>query len=296
MFERFDEGARRVLVLAKEEARLLDHDYIGTEHLLVGLIGEGDGVAAEVLRSFDVAIEVVRAKVAAASGASATPYGGSPPFTPRAKKVLELSRCEAADLGDAHIGSEHLLLGLLREGQGLAAQVLVALAGSLIAVRQEVGRVLAGGLWLCGLDASGVVPTDAPLRAAELFPPDDAAALLAVELVAEVTTHRTEQADVEYDTCLYQALPLPEISVSVAAARVSQAAFDSSGGPSAKAQRVEGLGDAATYSAARQTLRVLVGTTLFVVKVSAHRRPRTVAMAVARRVLANLEDGDPVGR
>jgi ATP-dependent Clp protease ATP-binding subunit ClpC len=125
MFERFTDRARRVVVLAQTEARLLNHNYIGTEHILLGLIHEGEGVAARALESLGVSLEAVRAGVRSIIGEGASASTGHIPFTPRAKKVLELSLREAIQLGHNYIGTEHILLGLLREGQGVAAQVLV---------------------------------------------------------------------------------------------------------------------------------------------------------------------------
>jgi Clp amino terminal domain, pathogenicity island component len=142
MFERFTDRARRVVVLAQEEARLLNHNYIGTEHILLGLIHEGEGVAAKALESLGISLEAVRAQVEEIIGQGQSAPTGHIPFTPRAKKVLELSLREALQLGHNYIGTEHILLGLLREGQGVGAQVLVKLGGSPDRVRQEVIRVL----------------------------------------------------------------------------------------------------------------------------------------------------------
>jgi hypothetical protein len=144
VFERFTDRARRVLVLAQEEARLLGHPFIGTEHILLGLIHEGDGVAAQAMHRLGISLEDVRDKVHDAVGPSATPPTGSPPFTPRAKKVLELSLREALQLGHNYIGTEHILLGLVREGEGVAARVLVSLGLELAAVRQEVVQLVSG--------------------------------------------------------------------------------------------------------------------------------------------------------
>ncbi|HTW08629.1 MAG TPA: Clp protease N-terminal domain-containing protein [Acidimicrobiales bacterium] len=143
MFERFTDAARRVLVLAQEEARLLNHNFIGTEHVLLGMLREGEGVAAQALTALDISLSDARAKVEAAIG-SATTSVGSPPFTPRVKKVLELSLREALQLGHTYIGTEHILLGIAREGEGLAAQILVASGADLARVRQEVIRLLPG--------------------------------------------------------------------------------------------------------------------------------------------------------
>ena len=147
MFERFTDRARRVLVLAQEEARLLNHNFIGTEHILLGLIHEGEGVAAKALESLGVSLEAVREKVAETTG-PAGPAGssttGSPPFSPRAKRVLELSLREALQLGHNYIGTEHMLLALVREGEGVAAQVLVGLGADPPRVRQQVIQLLSG--------------------------------------------------------------------------------------------------------------------------------------------------------
>ncbi len=144
VFERFTDRARRVLVLAQEEARLLNHNFIGTEHILLGLIHEGDGVAAQALEQLGISLEAVRQKVEETIGLSGTAPTGSPPFTPRAKKVLELSLREALQLGHNYIGTEHILLGLVREGEGVAAQVLVSLGADLARVRQQVVQLLSG--------------------------------------------------------------------------------------------------------------------------------------------------------
>ena len=143
MFERFTDRARRVVVLAQEEARLLNHNYIGTEHILLGLIHEGEGVAAKALESLGISLEAVRAQVEEIIGHGGTAPSGHIPFTPRAKKVLELSLREALQLGHNYIGTEHILLGLIREGEGVAAQVLVKLGADLGRVRQQVIQFLA---------------------------------------------------------------------------------------------------------------------------------------------------------
>jgi ATP-dependent Clp protease ATP-binding subunit ClpC len=144
VFERFTDRARRVVVLAQEEARMLNHNYIGTEHLLLGLIHEGEGVAAKALQSLDVALDAVRRQVEEIIGQGQDAPGGHIPFTPRAKKVLELSLREALQLGHNYIGTEHILLGLIREGEGVAAQVLVKLGADRERVRQQVIQLVAG--------------------------------------------------------------------------------------------------------------------------------------------------------
>jgi ATP-dependent Clp protease ATP-binding subunit ClpC len=144
MFERFTDRARRVVVLAQEEARMLNHNYIGTEHILLGLIHEGEGVAAKGLESLGISLEAVRAQVEEIIGQGQQAPSGHIPFTPRAKKVLELSLREALQLGHNYIGTEHILLGLIREGEGVAAQVLVKLGADLTRVRQQVIQLLSG--------------------------------------------------------------------------------------------------------------------------------------------------------
>jgi len=144
LFERFTDRARRVVVLAQEEARLLNHNYIGTEHILLGLIHEGEGVAAKALESLGISLEGVRGQVEELIGQGGSSPSGHIPFTPRAKKVLELSLREALQLGHNYIGTEHILLGLIREGEGVAAQVLVKLGADLSRVRQQVIQLLSG--------------------------------------------------------------------------------------------------------------------------------------------------------
>ena len=144
MFERFTDRARRVVVLAQEEARMLNHNYIGTEHILLGLIHEGEGVAATALQSLGIALEGVRQQVEEIIGQGQQAPSGHIPFTPRAKKVLELSLREALQLGHNYIGTEHILLGLIREGDGVAAQVLVKLGADVNRVRQQVLQLLSG--------------------------------------------------------------------------------------------------------------------------------------------------------
>ena len=132
------------MVLAQEEARLLNHSYIGTEHILLGLIHEGEGVAAKALESLSISLEAVRNQVEEIIGQGGSSPSGHIPFTPRAKKVLELSLREALQLGHNYIGTEHILLGLIREGEGVAAQVLVKLGADLSRVRQQVIQLLSG--------------------------------------------------------------------------------------------------------------------------------------------------------
>jgi len=144
MFEMFTDRARRVVVQAQDEARTLNHDFIGTEHLLLGLVGEGKGAAVAALESLGISLEAVRQRVEdIVPPGQVEVWTGHIPFTPRAKKVLELSLSEAKLLGHRYIGTEHILLGLLREGEGVAAQVLIALGADLEGTRERVVQVLA---------------------------------------------------------------------------------------------------------------------------------------------------------
>lgn len=164
VFERMTDRSRRVLVFAQEEARLLDHNFMGTEHILLGLIREDEGIAAAALKALDISLEPVRMRVAETIGLVGTASTGSPPFTPRAKKVLELAFREALQLGHSYIGTEHLLLGLVREGEGVGAQVLRSLGADLHRVRQEVIGLLSGhqGKESVGADDSRPQLSDVP--------------------------------------------------------------------------------------------------------------------------------------
>jgi ATP-dependent Clp protease ATP-binding subunit ClpA len=162
VFERFTERARQVVVLAQDEARALEHNYIGTEHLLLGLLREDEGLAARILEALDITVEEVRAQVARIVGRGDALTMGQIPFTPRAKKVLELSLREALSLGHNYIGTEHVLLGLVREDEGVAARILLDFGADAEAIRNEVIRTLGG---------SGRAP-EAAERPTEDFPPE----------------------------------------------------------------------------------------------------------------------------
>jgi len=142
MFERFTDRARRVLVYAQEEARDLEHDFIGTEHILLGLIREGDGVAAKALDILGITYDVVHARVAEMTELATSSNSGSPPFTPRAKKVMEMSLREALQLGHSYIGTEHLLLGIVRQGNGTALRVLGDLGVDTSDIQTQVVRLM----------------------------------------------------------------------------------------------------------------------------------------------------------
>jgi ATP-dependent Clp protease ATP-binding subunit ClpC len=173
MFERFTDRARRVVVLAQEEARMLNHNYIGTEHILLGLIHEGEGVAARALESLGISLEAVRQQVEEIIGQGQQAPSGHIPFTPRAKTVLELSLRESLQLGHNYIGTEHILLGLLREGEGVAAQVLVRLGADFSGVRQQVIQLLHG-------PQGGEVEASAAALRERGLPPEIAARLDAI--------------------------------------------------------------------------------------------------------------------
>ena len=157
MFERFTASARRAVVLAQEEARMLSHSYIDTEHILLGLIREGEGVAAKVLESLGISLEAARAQVEEIIGQGQQAPSGHLPFTPRAKKVLELSLREALQLGHSYIDTEHILLGLIREGQGIAAGALQDLDVALDRVRHEVATIIGLGDDSIGLDVQATL-------------------------------------------------------------------------------------------------------------------------------------------
>jgi ATP-dependent Clp protease ATP-binding subunit ClpC len=142
MFERFTDRARRVVILAQEEARMLDHDYVGTEHVLLGLIHEGGGVAAIVLESLAIRPEVVRERVEAVVGRGEQAPSGHIPFTAQAKDLLRLALEESRALGHSYVGTEHILLGLIHQGDGVAAQVLTDLGADLNGAREQVIRIL----------------------------------------------------------------------------------------------------------------------------------------------------------
>jgi ATP-dependent Clp protease ATP-binding subunit ClpA len=165
VFERFTDRARRVVVLAQEEARLLNHDYIGTEHLALGLVSESQSLAAIALESLGISLEAVRAQVEEIIGQGQSAPTGHIPFTPRAKKVLELSLREALQLGCNYIGTEHILLGLIREREGVAAQVLVRLGADRDRVRHQVIQLLSG--------YAGAVEADARTRLVRMTVPTD---------------------------------------------------------------------------------------------------------------------------
>jgi ATP-dependent Clp protease ATP-binding subunit ClpC len=171
VFERFTDRARKVLTLAQDEARQLEHPFIGTEHILLGVLREGNGMGAEALRSLGITFAVVRARVVDTVGRAGAGGGGSPPFTPRAKKVLELALREALQRDHSYIGTEHILLGLVREGEGVAAKVLEDCGASPARVRRTIDELIAGGVVSGGVDVTHDDPGEAEDEIVELANP-----------------------------------------------------------------------------------------------------------------------------
>lgn len=285
-------------MLAQEESRLLGHNYIGTEHLLLGLIQEGQGVAAKALMALGISSDAVREEVVEATPPG-VPYSGSPPFSPRAKKVLELSLREALQLGNNYIGTEHMLLGLVREGDGVGCQVLQILGADLTEVREQVIALWSGGYreeagTQKAIDAELVEKADIPVGASTLFGWEDAAAIQQASLRVDARTERAEVDGVVYETCIYRSRTPPEIAVSVLGAKVTREAFDAYTQTClVDAEEIEALGDAATYSRERGSLRVLSGSTMFVVRISSHPNPKHASIEAAHRVLSNLSPRQP---
>ncbi len=165
MFERFTDQARRVVVMAQEEARLLGHGHIGTEHILLGLLAEGDGLAAQALASLEISLDAAREQVAEIIGEGAGQPSGHIPFTPRTKKVLELSLREAQRLGDSYIGTEHILLGMAREGEGVGVQVMDRLGASTdrVLAQVQMTKRAAPGEELRRVSAGRQTPVERPV-------------------------------------------------------------------------------------------------------------------------------------
>ena len=281
-------------MLAQEEAKLLNHNFIGTEHILLGLISEGDGAAAKALESLGIALEPVRERVRETIGPATGHPGGSPPFTPRAKKVLELSLREAMQLGHNYIGTEHMLLGLIREGEGVAAQVLITVGADLLRIRQRVLEVLTGPELSdepAAIDPEVVTPAEFPADPSALVTWDDVEAAMRAEPHVNVCESTQLSAPpIKYRTCTYGPQVLPTVSVSVVGAGVTREAFDGFAEGRGWLE-VEGLGDAATFNPATGALRVLKGSALFVVSVTGSGDRLAMATALARKALDRLGDG-----
>jgi hypothetical protein len=266
--------------------------------MLLGLIHEGEGLAADVLQSLGISLEAVRREVGETVGPAGTSVAGSPPFTPRAKKVLELSLREALQLGHNYIGTEHMLLGLVREGEGVGAQVLVKLGAELSQVRQQLIQLLSGHPEpAVELDEDEDIElVDVPVDPGVLLTAEEAEEVLRnapiVETDQEPLRHSTGR--VEYVTRTYRARPRPTISVAVAGARVSREAFDRKTDKMGKglAVPVDNVGDAATFDPSANSIRVLKGETMFTITVRSHAESLSVATALARRAADRISIAD----
>ena len=249
MFERFTERARQVIVLAQDEARVLKHNYIGTEHLLLGLLREEEGLAARVLESLDITIGEVRAQVARIIGQGDEVASGQIPFTPRAKKVLELSLREALSLGHNYIGTEHVLLGLARESQGVAARILLDLGADAEKIRNEIIRMLSG-----------------PSRLQQLPAYEPKTPPVAHEVAAELDRLRgdKERAIKNLENELAASLRDKEMKLMRAARRL-EAAWDSEETPPAlsSAHEFSGFGTSISTPGRRSVTPLVLGWALF---------------------------------
>ena len=220
MFERFTDRARRVVVLAQEEARILQHNYIGTEHLLLGILAVGEGTAVRALDELGVTLDLARAQVEQVVGRGKKSLTGHIPFTPRAKKVLELSLREALRLGHNYIGTEHILLGILREGEGVAAQILTRLGDDLPVVRAHVVRLATSG------------------QAATAREPED----IATEAMARMTATRTGVHELLQDISQRLANIEAHLGIARPDPRVPAAGGPASGGPGSSGPGSSGPG------------------------------------------------------
>lgn len=313
MIERFTDRARYVLSLAQHGALSLNHGHIGTEHLLLGLVNEGEGVAARAIESFAIPPEAVRSAVEEISppgrAASARPLS----FTPGFKRVLERSLRESQQLQHVHIGTEHLLLGLVHVGEGAGALALESLGVDAVLLRQRVVALL-------GVDASGrALPRPDPepderSPVVTAFPGEVIAAgpgaepapfeVVPGELVTRADveavlreaarTDRTVEmgwlvGTIEHRSCDFQPGLLPIVTVSVAGASVTREGFDTLTAATRRTA-VGDLGDAADIEASSGAVRVLSGGTVFSVTVRRHHDGRAIAIALARKALERLRD------
>ena len=299
MFERFTDRARRTLVLAQEEARLLNHNFIGTEHLLLGMLGEDQGVAATALATLGVTLPAVREKIAESVGPAGT-LSESPPFSPRAKKVLEHSLREALHLGHSYIGTEHMLLGLVREGEGVGARVLIALDAPLARVRDTVIGLLAGthSIERNAVGPEGVRPSSRTINPADLLTVGDIEAALERTPQIEASSESAEIDGVDYRIVSFAPMMFPSVTVAVVDGTVSREGFDQHTAALAArdanwAQPVDGIGDAATCNPRFGALRFLAGSVAVVITVKQHNDPIGLATALARVVVSRLDTRDP---
>jgi hypothetical protein len=292
MFERFTDRARRVLVLAQEECRFLRHQEIEPEHLLIGMLQEGEGTAAQVLASARISLSEVRETLITVVGQGVGTTPTTPPFTAASRKVLEHALAEAHELGHGYIGTEHLLLALTSDANDTAVDLLRRLGAEPEVLRSKVLELLSSA------DPLPVVHSDDVEMGAT---PPDPSDLLTVNDVEEVwrdhelvgleTSGTTNVDGVGHRWSSFQPLTLPTAWLAVTGGHVTVEAFDrfsSSVGPDL-ADPVEGVGDRATFNRRANALRVLSGSTVFVVRVTGgHGRSLELAVALARKVLRRL--------
>lgn len=293
MFERFTDRAKWALVEAQEECRLLKHEEIGPEHLLLGLLQEGDGVAARALDALGVTIPAARDLLVTNVGLGVSSPSGTPPFTTASKKVLEQSVREALQLGHSFIGTEHLLLAMVHEDHGAATGLLLAFRADQVAVRNKVLQLISGGQPLPAVNGDDVQAIGTPVSPFELLTAEDIEAVLRDDAIHGSTSTGHEHVDgVAYRWTSFQPFAVPSLWLAVAAADVSPEAFDRftrSTGHRDQVTPVEGLGDRATFNGGAGALRVLSGSTLFVVRVTGGRdRTLDLAVAAARKALVRL--------
>ena len=291
MFERFTDRARRVLVLAQQESRLLRHDCVAPEHLLLGLLAEGESVAAKALHSLDISGARTREVATTILGTGGSEYIDSPPFTAEAKRSLEQSLREALDLGDPYIGPEHLILGLTSRHGGGAKDVFVGLGVTPEAVREAVVGLLVGRDPLLAIDANDVTVPESTPAPADLLTADDVEAVWRdVPLGAARRDGERQLEGLRYRWSSFEPRSLPSAFLAVAEAQVTVEAFDRySGVLGPSAVPVAGIGLRATFDARSGALRVLSGSTLFVLTVDGGGSATPeLASALARKVLARL--------
>ena len=292
MFERFTDRARRILVLAQEECRFLRHDEIAPEHLLIGMLQEGEGTAAQVLASSRISLTDVRETLITVVGQGVGAAPETPPFTAGSKKVLDQSLAEALALGHSYIGTEHLLLALTHEDNEGATDLLERMGAEPDVLRTRVLELLSSADPLPAVHSEDVQMGTTPPDPADLLTIDDVEdvwrdhALVGMESAGTTNVH-----GVGHRWSSFQSLTLPTAWLAVTGGEVSTEAFDrysASVGPDV-ADPVEGVGDRATFNRRANALRVLSGSTLFVVRVTGGQgRSLELATALARKVLARL--------
>lgn len=297
MFERFTDRARLVLVLAQEECRFLRHQAIEPEHLLLGLLQEGEGTAAQVLATERIAAADAREAVVTIVGQGVGATEGTPPFTPTSKRVLETSLREALELGHSYIGTEHLLLAMTREDSGAATDVLVRFGAEPDVVRVKVLELLASADPLPVVHSEDVQMAGTPPDPAGLLTTEDVEAIWRDHALVGLRSNGTTNVDgLGHRWSSIQPLVLPTAWLAVTGGDVTPEAFDrysADVGPDV-ADPVDGVGDRATFNRRAGALRVLSGSTLFVVRVTGSQgRSLELATALARRVVARLPGTEP---